>query len=306
MRKIIIVLCLFTILFQPKAEDFYISRNKYFDIYYKKKQLKLVQQLVIECDSFLDRFCNKYGLKKPEKPIKVYLNPEYKFENEAYPFSLSIAGAYFPETDTIVLKNTNPFDSENINDVFIVFKHETVHAILRKNNLNIPLWFNEGLAVFNSRGFSIWDGRELLGINKKKFKSYLKPESFRNPVTAPVSYSLACGLVGYMESYGDNTMRALFKNLKEYDFKASFSAAFGVDFDFFLLMFRDDFLSRYTAFNLILSFKGLGGILFFLSIIIALTRYFRNRKRLKLMEKEEIESQIQPYEEKEDIDSNLE
>ncbi len=289
-------------MFQSKAEDFYVSKNKYFDIYYKKKQLKLVQQLVLECDSFLDRFCNKYGLKKPETPIKVLLDPEYRFENEAYPFSLSIAGAYFPETNTIVLKKTNPLDTDNLNDVFIVFKHETVHAIISLNKLKIPLWFNEGLAVFNSRGFSIWDGRELLGINKKKFKQYLKAESFQNSSTASVSYSLACGLVGYMESYGDLAMRALFKNLKQYDFDASFSAAFGIDFEFFLLMFRDDFLSKYTAFNLIISFKGLGGVLFFLSVIIALTRYFRNRKRLKLMEKEERESQIQPYEEKEDSD----
>ena len=99
-------------------------------------------------------------------------------------------------------------------------------------------------------------------------------------------------------------MQIFFKNLqKGYDFKTSFSAAFGIDFNFFLLMFRDDFLSRYTMFNLIISFKGLGGIIFFLSIIITFLRYFRNKKRIDKMLEEEKNSQIEPYvEEKENND----
>ncbi len=283
-----------------QAGDFFVSKNKYFDIYYKKQNLKLVQQLVVVCDGFLERVCNKYGLKKPEKPIKVYINPDYKFENEAFPFSLNIAGAYFPDKKIIVLKTTKPFDTDFTSDVFIVFKHEVVHAIVGLNKVKIPLWLNEGLAVFNSRGFSIWDGRELLGINKKKFETYLSPKSFHNSVTAPVSYSLACGIVSYMESYGNDNMRIFFKNLqKGYDFKASFSAAFGIDFNFFLLMFRDDFLSKYTMFNLIISFKGLGGVIFFLSIIIAIVRYFRNKKRIEKMVEDEKNSEIEPYIEEE-------
>jgi len=263
-----------------------------------------VQQLVVDCDSFLERVCNKYGLKKPEKPIDVYINPDYRFKNEAYPFNLKIAGAYFPDRKTIVLKTTKPFDTDFTSDVFIVFKHEVVHAIIDLNKIRIPLWLNEGLAVFNSRGFSLWDGRELLGINKKNFRDYLKPQSFRNSVDSSISYSLACGIVSYMESYGINNMQIFFKNLqKGYDFKTSFSAAFGIDFNFFLLMFRDDFLSRYTMFNLIISFKGLGGIIFFLSIIITFLRYFRNKKRIDKMLEEEKNSQIEPYvEEKENND----
>ncbi|WP_201327772.1 peptidase MA family metallohydrolase [Thermotomaculum hydrothermale] len=256
----------------------------------------MVQQLVIDCDGFLARVCNKYGLKKPEKPIDVYINPDYKFKNEAFPFNLQIAGAYFPDKKIIVLKTTKPFDSDFTSDIFIVFKHEVMHAIIDLNRLKIPLWLNEGLAVFNSRGFSLWDGRELLGINKKKFRQYLKPQSFHNPVNAPISYSLACGLVSYMESYGIDTMSKFFKNLqKGYDFKTAFFAAFGIDFNFFLLMFRDDFLSRYTMFNLIISFKGLGGVIFFLSIIIIFIRYFRNKKRIKKMVEDEKNSQIEPY-----------
>ncbi len=299
--KKIALLCLFTLILNlnAKAGDFFVSKNKYFDIYYKKHNLKLVQQLVIDCDSFLERVCNKYGLKKPEKPIKVYINPEYKFKNEAFPFNLKIAGAYFPDRKEIVLKTTKPFDSDFTSDIFIVFKHETMHAIIDLNKLKIPLWFNEGLAVFNSRGFSIWDGRELLGINKKKLKNYLNPQSFHNPVNAPISYSLACGIVSYMESYGNKNMEKLFKNLQNgYDFKTSFTAAFGIDFKFFLLMFRDDFLSKYTMFNLIISFKGLGGIIFFLSIIIAIVRYYRNKKRIEKMIEDEKNSQIEIYEDR--------
>ena len=110
-----------------------------------------------------------------------------------------------------------------------------------------------------------------------------------------------------MESYGKENMKVLFENLKKgYDFKTPFSAAFGIDFNFFLLMFRDDFLSKYTAFNLIISFKGLGGIIFLLSIIIAFIRYFRNKRRIKIMLEEEKNSQIEPYSEEknEEISGN--
>jgi len=238
-------------------------------------------------------------------PITVYINPDYKFKNEAYPFALQIAGAYFPMKKTIVLRTTRPFDPNLASDIFIVFKHEVAHAIVDLNGLNIPLWLNEGLAVFNSRGFSIWDGRELLGINKKKFKEYLTPQSFHDPITAPVSYSLACGLVGYMESFGVETMQVFFQNIKKgYDFYTAFFAAFGIDFNFFLLMFRDDFLSKYTAFNLIISFKGLGGIIFFFSIIVAIIRYFRNKKRIQKMLEEEKNSQIEVYDKSDNLNNS--
>ncbi len=298
-RKRVFVLMLFFIccsgIFLPtlfagqrtSVPDFLASKNRYFTIYYRKENVRLAAILSADSDSFARRFCSELGLQKPISPIPVYIDPSNKGKSEVFPSPRWFNGFYDPVKRLIVIKTARQLGRGAESEILVVFRHEAVHAILHANITHIPRWLDEGLAQSFSRGFTIGDGRTLLRLPVKNFRNYLSESAFLHENTAKLAYPLSCGLVSYLRELGRTPLTVFLKRLNKTDLETAFGSAYGIQLSFFFYMFRENYLSRYTLFSLIVSDEGLFGILTLLAVILLLVQKIRNRRKLVRLGKED-------------------
>lgn len=283
---------------------FQTSRNRYFTVYYREKNLRIATIISADCDSFARRFCGELKLRKPETPIPIYLDPPIAGKNEVFPSPRWIQGFYQPDKRMIVVKTLHQFGRGMHQEALIVFRHEAVHAILHQNVPDIPRWLDEGIAQSFSRGFTIEDGRMLRRLPVSQFKKYLTEEAFSHQSSAQLAYPLASGLVSYLRELGETRIGTLLNQMQSTDLDMAFSSTYGVDMDFFFHMFRENFLSRYTLFNLLISDEGVFALMTVLALILILTHKIRTRKKLeRLGDSEEPYTYAFPYQQKDPYES---
>ena len=269
---------------------FRASENRYFTIFYRERNLRLAAILSADSDSFARRFCSELGLKKPATPIPVYIDPNSSGKTEVFPSPRWVNGFYDPAKRIIVIKTARQLGRGAEAEILVVFRHEAVHAILHENIAHIPRWLDEGLAQSFSRGFTIQNGRTLLGVPVKNFRNYLPESAFQHENTAKLAYTLSSGLVSYLRELGRTPLTVFLKRLKETDLETAFNSAYGINLSFFFYMFRENYLSRYTLFSLIVSDEGLFGVMTLLAVVLLLIQKIRNRRKLvRLGEEDEKE-----------------
>lgn len=243
---------------------------------------------MLEGDNFIKRFCNSTGLKKPQSPLIVYLDPKNKGKNEVFPVPKWIQGFYSTDKKIIVIKVNREYNIF-IEDSFLsVFKHEIVHSIVDLNNLKLPRWFEEGLASSYSKGFTVKDGRTLLTYDNDNLINSLKDSSFYNHDTAVYTYALSSGIISYLRELGHTNINEILKKTKNEDFETAFSSTLGIPINTFLTMFRENFLSRYTVLSLAISEQGLYALMLILAIYAIFRKRYLFKQKLKEMEKEEL------------------
>ena len=264
-------------------QGFLASENRYFTIFYREKNVKLAAILSADSDSFARRFCSELGLKKPSSPIPVYIDPANRGKSEVFPSPRWVNGYYSPEKRIIVIKTARQLGRGAEAEILVVFRHEAVHAILHDNISHIPRWLDEGLAQSFSRGFTIRDGRTLLAIPVKRFRQYLPESAFQREETARLAYPLSCGLVSYLRELGRTPLTVFLSRLNSMDLESAFESAYGIRLSFFFYMFRENYLSRYTLFSLIVSDEGLFGLMTALAVVLLLVQKVRNRHKLILL-----------------------
>ena len=93
-----------------------------------------------------------------EERTKVYLAPSFRKFQEIQPGgeipSWAIGVAY-PSLNLIIIKSPRAIKRGHI-DLIKVFKHEFTHIALGrafKGREKVPRWLDEGLAMYESRGF---------------------------------------------------------------------------------------------------------------------------------------------------------
>lgn len=296
--SIVLVLYLFglfpgpLLLARTSNPAFLASKNRYFTIYYREKNVRLAAILSADSDSFARRFCSELGLKKPASPIPVYIDPSNTGKSEVFPSPRWVNGFYSPGKRIIVIKTARQLGRGAEAEILLVFRHEAVHAMLHNNISFIPRWLDEGLAQSFSRGFTIGDGRTLLGLPVKHFRKYLLESAFEKENTAKLAYPLSCGLVSYLRELGRSPLTVFLKRLKKTDIESAFDSAYGIHMSFFFYMFRENYLSRYTLLNLIISDEGLFGLMTLLAVVLLLVQKVRNhRKLIRLGEADEEEEE---------------
>jgi len=287
---------------QPSNTTFLASENRYFTIYYREENVRLAAILSADSDSFARRFCSELGLRKPARPIPVYIDPSNKGKSEVFPSPRWVNGFFEPGKRIIVIKTARQLGRGAESEILTVFRHEAVHAILHDNIPLIPRWLDEGLAQSFSRGFTINDGRTLLGLPVKHFRQLMPESAFQKESTAKLAYPLSCGLVSYLRELGRPPLTIFLKRLKNMDMETAFDSAYGIHMSFFFYMFRENYLSRYTLLNLIVSDEGLFGLMTLLAVVLLLVQKVRNhRKLIRLGEEDEEEYKVEVEEGMEEV-----
>lgn len=260
------------------------AQNRFVDIRYAERNLQAASLLSAEGDRFVRQLAGELGLDTPERPIPVILDPQAAGRNEVYPTPRWINGFYRPDDGIIVLKTVKSLNRWKENELLSVFKHEIVHALIDYNGVDLPLWLEEGIAQNYTRGFTLLDGRRLLGVSGNKMKSLLADDAFRQPETAPMAYAMACGAVAYLRELGRENLRQLIHRLDKETMDRAFVSVYGTSVDTFLIMFRESFLSRYTMLSLLVSDEGLLLLLSLLAVVLLVMRRIRTGRKLKQLE----------------------
>ncbi|PJB76677.1 MAG: hypothetical protein CO090_10385 [Acidobacteria bacterium CG_4_9_14_3_um_filter_49_7] len=284
---------------QASNSTFLASENRYFTVYYREENVRLAAILSADSDSFARRFCGELGLRKPARPIPVYIDPSNKGKSEVFPSPRWVNGFFEPGKRIIVIKTARQLGRGAESEILTVFRHEAVHAILHDNIPRIPRWLDEGLAQSFSRGFTINDGRTLLGLPVKHFRQLMHESAFQKESTAKLAYPLSCGLVSYLRELGRPPLTVFLKRLKNMDMETAFDSAYGIHMSFFFYMFLENYLSRYTLLNLIVSDEGLFGLMTLLAVVLLLVQKVRNRRKLRRLGEEDeeeykVEVEVEP------------
>jgi len=205
------------------------------------------------------------------------------------------AAVAYPDLD-LVLLTLQPLYPNDHHDIVEAFVHEMAHVALHDavRGHPVPLWFNEGFAVFASGESSIvrlqtlWTATlagTLIPLTR------LESAFPRDPQTASIAYAEAADVVRYLVRTEDRyRFDGLVSRLsKGVDFGAALAGAYGIDLANLESEWRADLGRRYTFWPVLASTSvlwfGIVGLCFW----AIRRRKFHNQAILERWRKEEAE-----------------
>ncbi|GHO43528.1 peptidase MA family metallohydrolase [Ktedonospora formicarum] len=174
--------------------------------------------------------------KGPNRPITLWIYKDRKTFKSALPPDTEewVGGIAFPNINQGMFVVEDPQDSTLIRDL----PHEMTHLILHQvasTNLDIPRWFDEGLAVYNQE----YHEGEMSFQLREAFKSHTLlrltdiTDSFpADGDEAYLAYAQSWNLIDYMyKTYGQRKMDALYQAMQNnsQSFDGDLSQSLGTD-----------------------------------------------------------------------------
>ena len=174
---VIFILQLFTPA-MSSAFNYIETPTSHFVFYFHLRDKKIIEYLIENSDKIRRDIMKDLGVDFMEK-TKVYLAPSFRQYQELQPGgevpSWSAAVAY-PDLNLIIMQSPRAIKGNDI-DLSKIFKHEFTHIALGKafrQGEQIPLWLNEGLAMYESRE---WDFNRVSTITRAVLTGSLIPLS---------------------------------------------------------------------------------------------------------------------------------
>ena len=206
---VIIILQLFIPL-TSSASKYVEVTTPHFIFYFHWQDKRGMKSLLDDAEALRREIVNDLGIDVKEK-TKVYIAPSLKKYQEIQPGgvvpSWSAAVAY-PSLNLIIIQSPRAIKGKGM-DLPKIFKHELTHIIIGKafrKREAIPLWLNEGLAMYESRE---WDFSRVSTIMRAVLTDSLIPLSEitrRFPLEAKeaeLAYSQSFYLISFLISqYG--------------------------------------------------------------------------------------------------------
>jgi hypothetical protein len=216
----IIILQLFTPV-MSSASKYMETSTSHFVFYFYSQDKRLMKSLINDAEAMRREIVKDLGIDFKEK-TKVYLAPSFRKYQEIQPGgevpSWSAAVAY-PSLNLIIIQSPRATKRKSI-DLGKILKHEFTHIALGKafsKREAIPLWLNEGLAMYESRE---WDLSRVSTMTRAVLTDSLIPLS---EIThwfpfeadkAELAYSQSFYLISFLISeYGKDNFHRF---LKEY------------------------------------------------------------------------------------------
>ena len=283
---VIFILQLFTPL-MSSALNYVETSTSHFVFYFHSKDKRLIESLINDAETFRGDIVKDLGIDFKEK-TKVYLAPSFRQYQELQPGgevpSWSAAVAY-PRLNLIIMQSPKATNGKGI-DLSKVFKHEFTHIALGKafsKREEIPLWLNEGLAMYESRE---WDFSRVSAITRAVLTGSLIPLSEITRLfpleanKAELAYSESFYLISFLISqYGKENFHRF---LREYSggkgLKDVLTEVYGIKWEEFEKKWRHYLKVRFSWFPIVTSTTTL----WFLVTIVFILAYIRKKKATRL------------------------
>jgi hypothetical protein len=293
---VIILLQFFTPL-MSSASDYIGIGTSHFVFHFHTQDKKLMKSLIDDAEVMRREIVNDLGVDFKEK-TKVYLAPSFRKYQEIQPGgkapSWSAAVAY-PSLNLIIMQSPRAIKGKDI-DLRKIFKHEFTHIALGKTfskREEIPLWLNEGLAMYESRE---WDFSRVSTITRAVLTDSLIPLSEITRLfpleanKAELAYSESFYLISFLiNRYGKESFHTF---LREYSggkgLKDVLAEVYGIKWEELEEKWIHYLKVRFSWFPIITSTTTL----WFLVTIVFILAYIRKKKatRMKFEEWEREES----------------
>ncbi len=224
--------------------DWLMNETEHFEIYYYKSGEVLIPFAEDVLEEAYNRLKGRFGYreKKNEEKIPVLIyksHPDFEGTNVILERIPESVGGF-----TEIFKNriVLPFDG-SYSDFRHVLYHELVHvfqyrilfgggigALQRAATLNIPLWFIEGMAEFESMG---WDESAESFIRDAVINDRLYPIQILNYASGYVVYKEGQSILHYIkEKYGDEKIGELMNKTKVMgSLSSAIKSVLGIDED---------------------------------------------------------------------------
>jgi hypothetical protein len=219
---VIIILQLFTPL-MSSASKYVETSTSHFIFYFHSQDKKVMKSLIDDAEALRREIVKDLGIDFKEK-TKVCLTPSIRKYQEIQPGgevpSWSAAVAY-PSLNLIIIQSPRATKRKGI-DLRKILKHEFTHIALGKafsRREKIPLWLNEGLAMYESRE---WDFSRVSTITRAVLTDSLIPLSEITRLfpfeadKAELAYSESFYLISFLISqYGKESFHRFLKEYSE-------------------------------------------------------------------------------------------
>jgi len=246
-----------------------------------------MKSLLDDAEALRREVVKDLGIDFKEK-TKVYVAPSFKKYQEVQPGgevpSWSAAVAY-PSLNLIIIQSPRAIKGKGI-DLSKIFKHEFTHIAIGKafsKREAIPLWLNEGLAMYESRE---WEFSRVSTIMRAVLTDSLIPlseitQSFPFEANkAELAYSESFYLISFLISqYGKDSFHQF---LKEYSggkgLKDVLREVYGIKWEEFEEKWRNYLKVRFSWLPIVTSTTTL----WFLVTVTFILAYIKKKKATKL------------------------
>lgn len=282
-------------------EDFNVYRQEMISVYHHVNDLVVAQEVGRRLYLNIDEFQRVVGLY-PEIEVRVVIaqdKKQYELFIEGFPRMFEFSQAFYnPRINTIFIRNID--EMGNMERLHTVVFHEYIHLFINFFWEKIPLWFNEGTAVFFSENIS-WD-RQFIFVRNYIFNRKM------NLADVVLTYPDITGEYAdhqdvwqYFYTVSALAVRYLYNNHREgfyrfWEYTNSDQRSGELNFEDFNRIFLQSFLLTpgmfYAEFEVYLQkyaitsfFIYIGGLLWgilpFILIIARLKKWFREKKIIR-------------------------
>jgi hypothetical protein len=283
---IIIIIQLFTPM-MSSASKYVETSTSHFVFRFHSQDKKVMKSLIDDAEALRGEIVKDLGIDFKEK-TKVCLAPSIRKYQEIQPGgeipSWSAAVAY-PSLNLIIIQSPRATKRKGI-DLRKILKHEFTHIALGRafsRREKIPLWLNEGLAMYESRE---WDFSRVSTITRAVLTDSLIPLS---EITlwfpfeadkAELAYSESFYLISFLISqYGKESFHRF---LKEYSggkgLKDVLREVYGIKWEEFEKKWRNYLKVRFSWFPIVTSTTTL----WFLVAIVFILAYVKKKRATRL------------------------
>jgi hypothetical protein len=277
------------------AENWSIIESDHFLVRYIQ-DIKSAQEIQNIAEEFFPEVSNNLGYSTGRK-IDIWFcetRKEFNRTNNA-PIQDWAAGVAYPLQARVVLLNPILSEYKRL-DLERLVKHEVTHVVfglcIGENLNNVPRWFNEGVAMYESDDWGYGNYWAILTgtIGNSIIPLFNISEDF--PVReyqARLAYAESYSIISFISKrYGDEAIKGCIRELaKGRTFDEALASATGASLDWIESRWLKDLRKRYKWFSLLSSGLVLWGGATFILWIAYFRRKWKNRKIIKRWEDEE-------------------
>ncbi len=261
--------------------------------------IQVLEHLISQFDEAIFGFQKSVGSYLSE-PITIRIaadETEYQSWTKGTSRIIEFSQAFYSrKTDTIYLRN--PSKMQSLNRLQRIMLHEYIHHFVSRFVADVPLWFNEGMAVYFSgdmgfdREFNFARNHILGNTRPLNMMKYSYP---RNQIEWESFYAKSGLAVKYLYT----KKRVEFYRLWDYmsrqqTFESAFMKAFLMTTSEFSKFFEEYTKTRFRTEILLASTGMIWSVLPLVLIIGFIRKKIRNKKRIKEWEIEEDNSKFSP------------
>lgn len=285
------------------AYNWEVIKSTHFTLYFQAKDSRLAQFIMEGTERDYKRIVTDIGVE-PGITAEVYLAPDREVFGSLQPEGRKAhewaIGIFYPGLDLILLLSTKVQKNARP-DIQKVMAHEIthfiMHNIMKRYGIRLPMWLNEGLAMYEAKEWNWHLRAEMTRISITK--SFIPISSLEKGFPednrlAQYAYVQSISLIAYIiNRFGKDSFREIIKHLVNgVAVEDAFNRSIGLSQAELEIEWQKYIIKRYTWIPVITS--GFS-IWFFITLLFLLIYLHKKRHSQLKMELWDIEDQLDSF-----------